>query len=951
MPHHLTLRSLLFAVLTLMTARGSAESLSLAGSWRFQLDRDGVGVDERWYGRRLSGAVELPGSLPAQGIGDPVTVDTPWVGSIFDRAWFTAPRYARYREPGNVKVPFWLQPETYYAGAAWYQREVDIPSHWAGRRLTLSLERPHWQTTVWLDGQLIGSNDALSVPHDYELGAMVKPGRHVLTVRVDNSVVVEIGVNSHSISDHTQGNWNGIVGAIELRAGAPVWADEVRIDPDLSSRRATVRGRLRNLTGTRATGSLRLGVEGGAQPAVEIPFEISGESQAFETTLALGEDLPTWDEFSPVVHRLVVRVATEETVDDQTVPFGLREIRREGRQLTLNGRKLFLRGTLDCAAYPRTGHPPVDVESWRQVFGVIRAHGLNHVRFHSWCPPKAAFTAADELGVYLQVEAATWPNQGTTVGDGRPVDGWIEAETERILRAYGNHPSFVLMAAGNEPAGDHHPAWLGAWVERHRAADPRRLYTAGAGWPEVPANDFHIRSEPRIQQWGEGLKSRINRLPPETRTDYREFIQARAVPVVSHEIGQWCVYPNFAEMAKYTGYLKARNFEIFREHLAAQGMSDLAPQFVLASGKLQALCYKEDIESALRTPEMGGFQLLGLSDFPGQGTALVGVLDAFWEEKGYVTPAEFLRFCGPTVPLARLARRVFTTEETLTADVDVAHYGRASLTGVASSWRLLDDTGRSVAHGTLPTADLALGVGPLGRLELPLAKLAAPARYRFEVSVPTPDGPAVNDWALWVYPPPPDSDAGGPDGVRVVDQLDAATRSHLEAGGAVLLTIPPGRVAPDPEHGPVALGFSSIFWNTAWTNRQAPHTLGILCDPAHPALAGFPTAFHSDWQWWYVLRHAGAMRLDDLPQRLRPIVQVIDDWVTNRKLGLVWEARVGRGRLLVTSVDLTGELDPVRRQLRQSLLAYAAGEAFAPEHAVAFEAVAALIGPATTPAP
>ena len=239
---------------------------------------------------------------------------------------------------------------------------------------------------------------------------------------------------------------------------------------------------------------------------------------------------------------------------------------------------------------------------------------------------------------------------------------------------------------------------------------------------------------------------------------------------------------------------------------------------------------------------------------------------------------------------------------------------------------------------------MAIGAAQvLGRIELPLHDLAVPARFSLEVRVPTASGVAVNDWGLWVYHQKVDTTPAAPDGVLVTDDLHDAARERLAAGGTVWLTIPPSRVAPDPRRGPVAIGFSSIFWNTAWTNGQAPHTLGILCDPEHPALADFPTAFHSDWQWWYVMSHAGAMILDDLPQPLRPIVQVIDDWVTNRKLGLVWEARVGPGRLLVTSVDLSGELDPVRRQLRTSLLNYADSEAFAPPQSADLETVTALI--------
>jgi hypothetical protein len=796
--------------------------------------------------------------------------------------------------------------------------------------MVLTLERPHWKTTVWFDDREIRSNDSLSTAHGYDLGDAT-PGKHVLTIRVDNTLDPDIGENSHSVTDHTQGNWSGIVGRIALTSSAPVWIDDLQLYPSASERTVTVRGRIGHREVAALPGSVAL-----ASGAIRGRAEVAADG-SFAATLALGADAERWDEFTPALHELTATLPNGET---RSARFGLRQLAHDGHQLTINGHPLFLRGTLDCAAYPRTGHPPTDVASWKGVFTRIRAHGLNHIRFHSWCPPEAAFTAADELGLYLQVEVASWPNWSTTIGDGKPVDAWVDRETDRILRAYGNHPSLIILCAGNEPGGDHHAAWLSGWVKRQKERDPRRLYTAGAGWPEVPENDVHIRSEPRIQHWAEGLASRINHLPPETRTDYRDFINARTVPVLSHEIGQWCVYPNFAEMPKYTGYLKPRNFEIFQASLAASGQLAQAHDFLIASGKLQALCYKEDIESALRTPGMGGFQLLGLSDFPGQGTALVGVLDAFWEEKGYITSAGFKRFSGSTVPLARLARRVFTTNESLEADLEVAHFGAAPLTA-ATSWQLVGDDGKAVASGKFDARTLPVGNGTvLGHVSVLLKGMPAPARYKLAVAL---DGTSfANDWDVWVYPAET-SEPSAPAGVLVTTGFDAAAEARLAAGGTVFLTIPPARVAPDPKRGPIALGFSSIFWNTAWTNGQAPHTLGILCDPKHPGLAAFPTDRWSNWQWWYPITHAAPMIFDGLPKELHPIVQVIDDWFTNRRLALVFEAKVGKGRLLVTSIDLSGELDPVRRQLRASLLAYIRSGDFQPAVTVTSAEIAAVI--------
>jgi hypothetical protein len=916
--------------------------LPLAGPWRFELDPADEGLPAFWEARRLTDSILLPGLLQAQGYGDDVTVDTKWTGQIVDRSYFTSPRYEPYRRPGHVKVPFWLQPDKHYVGAAWYERDVEVPAPWEGHRVVLHLERPHGQTIVWLDGRLVGSNDSLSTPHDYDLGTAVAPGVHRLTIRVDNRLVVDVGLNSHSVSDHTQGNWNGVVGQVELRATSPVWIDDLQVIPHVETRTATVRVSIGNAAKRPGQGSLRLDVErsngGAADPrSAVVTWDVSGGF--FEAEVPLGPRAPTWDESSPALHLLRATLSTAEGRDERSARFGLREIGTRGTQFVVNGRKTFIRGTLECAIFPKTGHPPIDVEPWKRIVRIAKAHGLNNIRFHSWCPPEAAFAAADELGFYYQVEVASWANSSTRLGGGLPIDEWLYRETDRILKAYGNHPSFVLLPYGNEPAG-RDAEFLGRWVEHYKARDPRRLYTSGSGWPQIPENQFHVTADPRIQAWGAGLRSRVNAKPPETRTDYRDYAAQRKVPVVSHEIGQWCAYPNLAERAKYTGYLKARNFDIFADFLAASGMGDQASAFLHASGKLQTLLYKEDIESALRTPGMGGFQLLDLHDFPGQGTALVGVLDAFWEEKGYVTAGEFRRFCNQTVPLARLDRRVFTTDDTLVADVEVAHFGPAAIPRARPLWRLVDETGRAAARGTLPERDVPVDNGiALGRISVKLGRLAAPRRYRLVVGLA--GTPFENDWDVWVYPPRVDLTA--PEGVSVVRELDETAVARLAAGGRVVLLLSPDRVRGDTL-GKVELGFSSIFWNTAWTNRQAPHTLGVLCDPKHPALAAFPTESHSNWQWWYLVSRAGAMILDGLPAELPLTVQVIDDWFTSRRLALVFEARVGGGRLLVASIDLEHELEanPVARQMRHSLLRYAASAAFRPEVEVGVEAIRAL---------
>jgi hypothetical protein len=912
-------------------ASGQARRIDLTGVWQFQADPGDAGVAEGWYLRTLAGAIRLPGSMAENGLGDDIAQDTKWTGGIVDRSWFTAPEYARYRQPGNVKVPFWLNPVKVYLGPAWYRRDVDVPPDWEGQRIVLELERCHWETRLWVDGREVGLRNSLGTPHVYDLSGRLSPGRHSLTLRIDNRIKdIDVGENAHSVSDHTQTNWNGVIGRLSLSASSLVFIDDVQVFPDVRGRSASLRADVRNQSGRPFAGVIvfrvrSLNDESGAPAPVTVAVSVGKDISRIEAAVALGDKARLWDEFSPNLYELTAelsRAGTEPPVDAATVRFGLREFRPQGTRFAINGRPVFLRGTLECCVFPKTGYPAMSAADWRRIFAVCRAHGLNHVRFHSWCPPEAAFAAADELGIYLYVECCSW----TAVGDGMPFDRWLYEESERIVRAYGNHPSFCMMSYGNEPSGKNQAEFLGKFVDYWKTRDGRRVYTGASGWPQIPANEFHSTGEPRIQRWGEGLKSVINSRPPRTDFDFRDILGVMDRPVVGHEVGQWCVYPNLAEIPKYTGVLRAGNFEIFRDTLEAAGMGALAPDFLTASGKLQALCYKADIEAALRTPGFAGFELLDLHDFPGQGTALVGILDAFWDEKGYIGPAEFRRFCAPTVPLARLAKRVFSTGEALAADIEVAHFGPAPLRRAPASWTIADAAGNVVRRGEWPALDANWGNGiPVGRVAAPLAGLAAPARYRLAVRV----AGFENDWSLWVYPESLPRDAGAE--VRVVPSLDGPTAALLEAGGRVILTLPKGSLRPE-KGGDVAVGFSSIFWNTSWTAKQPPHTLGILCDPRHPALAEFPTEAWSDWQWWDAMSHAQAVLLSDFGSGFTPIVRVIDDWFTNRPLGLVFEVSVGQGRLIVSGVDLLADADkrPEARQLLHSLKRYAASEAFRP---------------------
>jgi len=527
----------------------------------------------------------------------------------------------------------------------------------------------------------------------------------------------------------------------------------------------------------------------------------------------------------------------------------------------------------------------------------------------------------------LQVECSSWANSSATVGDGKPLDKWLYDESQRMTETYGNHPSFCLMAYGNEPAGKNHIKYLADFVTFWKKKDHRRLYTSAAGWPHIPENEYQNTPNPRIQNWGDGLTSIINSTSPSSNYDWTERIQGLNQPFISHEIGQWCAYPNFKEMPKYDGVLRAKNLEIFQESLKENGMEQLSDSFLLASGKLQAICYKADIEAALRTKGFGGFQLLDLHDFPGQGTAMVGVLDAFWDEKGYISPKEYSRFCNSTVPLARLKKFTFNNNDTLKADVEVAHYGEFPLVACTPTWKITHKSGQILASGKLNQTDIPLGNQiALGSISVPLAAVIEPEQLKLEVSVNS----FSNSWDIWVYPSkkPVTKDV---EKIKMVSKLDAETQQFLENGGSVFLSLKKDSLKPE-FGGKIAVGFSSIFWNTSWTKGQAPHTLGILCNPLHPALASFPTDYFSNYQWQFAMSHSNAIIFSGLSKEIKPIVRIIDDWFTNRPLALIFEVKVGKGKLLVSGIDFSNDIEnrPEAQQLLYSLKKYMAGNQFNP---------------------
>ncbi|WP_337940278.1 sugar-binding domain-containing protein [Parabacteroides sp.] len=901
------LKQFLFVCISLMAFPACKETspvISLAGEWQFALDSTDVGVTEKWFEHSFTDKIQLPGTTDEAGYGTPNSLP-PSVGK---------------------RQILHLTRRNSYVGPAWYSREITIPSDWKDKSIELKLERVIWQTKVWIDGQSVpGTCESLISPHRFDLTDYLTPGKHKLAIRVDNRKQHDISVNdmAHAYTNETQIMWNGIIGEISLTAKEALSIDNLQVYPDITRKQIRIQGKVFN-AGERIEGMLSAKVENSTSRLQIASFEQQMDFQPGENlvniTCPMGDSIEVWSEFNPTLYTMDLKVEAGSQKAKGSVRFGMREFSRNQSDLLLNGKKVFLRGTLECCIFPLTGRPPMEPEGWKKVFLTAREWGLNHLRFHSWCPPKAAFQVADSLGFYLQVELPLW---SLKVGEEARTNKFLYAEADRILSEYGNHPSFCFFSLGNELQPDFD--FLTGLLKHVKSQDPRHLYTTtsftfegGHGdWPE-PDDDFFITQWTK-KGWvrGQGV---FDTQSPSFDKDYVASVEGMTVPLITHEIGQYSIFPNLKEIDKYTGVLDPLNFKGVRQELEQKGLLDKAGDYLKASGYLASILYKEEIERAMKTAGCSGFQLLDLHDFPGQGTALVGLLDAFWDSKGVTDAETFRQACAPVTPLARFPKAVYTNDETFTASVEIANFTDRELSGQSLSWVLKDEAGKEMNQGKIACQPLSIGLNKLPvAISCPLNRKEA---GRLTLSLSLEDTPYRNEWSVWVYPAELTTEKG-----EIIVTRDQREAQKALADGKKVLYNPDYKKVEGLEGK-----FVPVFWSPVHFPKQAG-SMGILCDATHPAFRHFPTGNYTDWQWWSLLKQSRTVVTDSLPV-VTPLVEVVDNFANNRRLSNLFEVKVGAGKLLFCSMDLLSDWKqrPEARQLYFSLLEYMKSNAFNPSN-------------------
>ena len=869
-----------------MNCLSAAPVKSLAGEWRVT-------------GRELAGPVRLPGTLADAKLGRRMTSDD-------------------WKKDADRRSKGALTREWQYVGKAVYERTFELGDKEVGYPLELVLERVMGYSEIAIDGKTLGSRDSLATEHVYRIPQeLTKAGRHTVRLTLDNSNRYGFSGWAHSYGPVMQSVWHGVVGEIALRRHSPLRQTRV-----FASWPANGKLRVEVPEPFKGCGSAKLRKCGkfpetgsGRAERESLPMSVSSVRpspyrKGFDLVeFSLDREPDAWSEHHPNLYELTL--CDPGTDFTHAIRFGFRSVSAHDRAMWINGLKWFMRGNLDCCHFPLTGAPDTSVEWWRETFRRFRREdGINTVRFHSWTPPKAAFDAADEMGMMISVEAGMWSDRWMKgcdlIGHGKPIDAFVRRELRSILEMRGNSPSFIVLGIGNELGGSDYKA-MGKWLDTCKTFDPRRLYTASTARSISSADDvFVTASYPGIG----GMRCRFN---PGTDWDYEEVYAKTDLPTVAHEIGQWPIYVDWKhELAKYTGVMRPYNLEHCRDVAVRSGTGRFWPRFCKASANLNRLMYKDEVESFMRTPSCAGVQLLGVQDFTGQGEAMVGWRDSFYDLKPSVRDMPpFGDVYNPLAHLARFRKYVWRTGETYKATLVLRNVTEHPVReGAEFRYSCAEKCGMLRVMETVNPGE----VGVIGDVELPLTADMAGKRHLLCFG--------ANSWPFWVF------NGGVADVCASADITETSSFDDavaaLSRGGKVLYT---GRSARCSQSH-----FKPVYWSTGhFKNANADlSSLGFSVRASHPAFHAFPTEDWADWQWYHLVeggvKHSVAM----LPRELDPIVMPVPDLHYSTPMGMLFELKVGEGRLMVCGLNLSDRSGPEVGAMRDGIVSYMKSKDFAP---------------------
>lgn len=960
---------------------GAYMRILLNGKWHVVLE-DGT-----------TGQMDLPGTLDENGIGHRDVGANQWhpdevLGNAAGEIDKDAPIATRFTRRHT------------YEGEARISRKITVPDYGTDRLFVLA-ERAR-ALRLLVDGEAcsVFRQGTLSTPYIFELTGAA-PGEHEFTFLSDNSYpgMPKAAIYySSAATDETQTNWNGILGECSMYTRPQNFIDSLRVYPRAVKKEEKNKagGYVLDVCVELAPGAkkvykdakiilqseaLAAGELEDTQTLTEI-ISYSGEGLAEAGTdkeenpktmeiwfrdLPLRENVKLWDEDEGNLYEMAVTLDNGMSAEDKggstaecRTRFGIRSFGDNGSgRLALNGRAIFLRGEANCAEYPETGHPPMTIPEWKEMLLKYRSYGINFVRFHSHCEPEAAFAAADELGMLLQPELSHWdPKDAFGTEESYR---YYRAELVDLLKTYANHPSFVMLTLGNElQAQDEGRERMRELVRTAKRMDPTRLYANGSNafYGEEgcdPESDFYTSQSCKdvvIRGTFSGMRGYLNENYPSADRTYDEAMaeirKEYQKPVFSFEVGQFEVLPDFEELESFHGISDPVNLKLIKKRVEERGLLPTWEKYVEATGELSRLAYREEIEAAMRTRELSGISLLGLQDFPGQGTALVGMMNSHLEPKPYdfARPERFREFFQECRILVKLPHYTYEAGERLIAEVEAANFGKRNIEGVFC-WTLAGK--KSVSeNGNCEPAEIkskntVIATGEdteiticrpgsyteVGSLDIPLDFVEKNTALTLKVRI----GDSISAYPIWVYRK---TTPVCPENVYETRAFDVKTREILQNGGRVYLS-------PDADKeslpNSIKTQFTTDFWSVG-TFADQEGGMGQLIDTEHPIFKEFPTDFHTDWQWWIMATKRAVI----LPHPMKTIITEMDSYAFLRPMAQMIEFRCLKGKVLLSTMELhKSQQYPEVRALQASIYTYLSGENFEPAEEITEEELSMLV--------
>lgn len=960
---------------------GAYMRILLNGKWHVVLE-DGT-----------TGQMDLPGTLDENGIGHRDVGANQWhpdavLGNAAGEIDKDAPIATRFTRRHT------------YEGEARISRKITVPDYGTDRLFVLAERARALRLLVDGEACAVFRQGTLSTPYIFELTGAA-PGEHEFTFLSDNSYpgMPKAAIcYSSAATDETQTNWNGILGECSMYTGPQNFIDSLRVYPRAVKKEEKNKagGYVLDVCVELAPGAkkvykdakiilqseaLAAGELEDTQTLTEI-ISYSGEGLAEAGTdkeenpktmeiwfrdLPLRENVKLWDEDEGNLYEMAVTLDNGMSAEDKggstaecRTRFGIRSFGDNGSgRLALNGRAIFLRGEANCAEYPETGHPPMTIPEWKEMLLKYRSYGINFVRFHSHCEPEAAFAAADELGMLLQPELSHWdPKDAFGTEESYR---YYRAELVDLLKTYANHPSFVMLTLGNElQAQDEGRERMRELVRTAKRMDPTRLYANGSNafYGEEgcdPESDFYTSQSCKdvvIRGTFSGMRGYLNENYPSADRTYDEAMaeirKEYQKPVFSFEVGQFEVLPDFEELESFHGISDPVNLKLIKKRVEERGLLPTWEKYVEATGELSRLAYREEIEAAMRTRELSGISLLGLQDFPGQGTALVGMMNSHLEPKPYdfARPERFREFFQECRILVKLPHYTYEAGERLIAEVEAANFGKGNIEGVFC-WTLAGK--KSVSeNGNCEPAEIkskntVIATGEdteiticrpgsyteVGSLDIPLDFVEKNTALTLKVRI----GDSISAYPIWVYRK---TTPVCPENVYETRAFDVKTREILQNGGRVYLS-------PDADKeslpNSIKTQFTTDFWSVG-TFADQEGGMGQLIDTEHPIFKEFPTDFHTDWQWWIMATKRAVI----LPHPMKTIITEMDSYAFLRPMAQMIEFRCLKGKVLLSTMELhKSQQYPEVRALQASIYTYLSGENFEPAEEITEEELSMLV--------